>query len=166
MAFFTDTGDPNIMDSMPFHVVRLEAIDQGLDVMSRFAKPVFSTEAIRDYATELKYTAQIANPLRGEFDLKEREPSEYFIRWVLKANGMYDGIVNANVVDRFRPIAKAALTRVIRDIVRRSITAMDEEAANTNPQAAVASSDQPIERSCAENDMSDVAIHCHDRAGA
>jgi len=129
--FFTDTGDPNLMDAQPFHVVRLEAADQGLDVMARFAKAVFSPEAIRDYATELKYTANMASFLRDELDLKDRDPSEYLIRWILKSEKMYDGIVNGNVVERFRPIAKAAITRMIRDIVRRSITAMEEEAANS-----------------------------------
>jgi len=128
--FFTDTGDPNVMDSQPFHVARLDAADQGLDVVARFAKPVFSAEAIRDYATELRYTAQIAAFLRQELDLKDREPSEYFLRWVLKADQMYDGVVNSNVLDRFRPIAKDALTRVIREIVRRSINAMEQEAAH------------------------------------
>ncbi len=129
--FFTDTGDPNVMDNLPFHIAKFEAADQGLDVMSRFGKTVFSPEAIRDYATELKYTASIANFLREELDLKDRDPSENLIRWILKSEKMYDGIVNANVVDRFRPIAKAAITRVIREIVRRSLSAMEVEAANT-----------------------------------
>ena len=122
--FYTDTGDPNIMDDQPFHIARLDAPDQGLDVVARFAKSVFSPEAIRDYATELRYTAQIASFLRLELDLKDREPSEYFIRWALKSEGMYHGVVNANVVERFRPITKDALTRVVREIVRRSISAM------------------------------------------
>lgn len=144
--FFTDTGDPNVMDSLPFHVVRLESVDQGLDVMARFAKPVFSAEAIREFATELKYTASIATFLRGELDLKDRDPSEYFIRWVLKAESMYDGIVNANVVERFRPIAKSALTRVVREIVRRSVAAMDQQAAEpSNPQSDSATQDQSQE---------------------
>lgn len=130
--FFTDTGDPNVMDSQPFHTVKLEAADQGLEIMARFAKGVFSPEAIRDYATELKYTASIANFLREEWDLKDRDPSENLIRWILKSEKMYDGIVNANVVDRFRPIAKAAISRVVREIVRRSIAAMEAEAANTS----------------------------------
>jgi hypothetical protein len=127
--FYTDTGDPNIMDDQPFHIARLDAPDQGLDVVARFAKSVFSPEAIRDYATELRYTAQIASFLRLELDLKDREPSEYFIRWALKSEGMYHGVVNANVVERFRPITKDALTRVVREIVRRSISAMEQEAA-------------------------------------
>jgi predicted type IV restriction endonuclease len=127
--FFTDTGNPNVMDAQPFHIVKLDAADQGLDVLARFAKQVFSAEAIRDYATELRYTAQIASFLRRELDLKDKEPSEYFLRWILKADQMYEGVVNANVLDRFRPIAKDALTRVVREIVRRSISAMEKEAA-------------------------------------
>jgi hypothetical protein len=130
--FFTDTGDPNIMDAQPFHIVKLDAADQGLDVLARFAKPVFSAEAIRDYATELRYTAQIASFLKDELDLKEKDPSDYFVRWILKADKMYDGVVNSNVIDRFRPITRAALTRVVREIVRRSITAMEQEAAPNN----------------------------------
>jgi len=131
--FFTDTGDPNVMDSQPFHIAKIEAADQGLDIMARFAKPVFSPEAIRDYATELKYTASIAKFLKEELDLKDKDPSENLIRWILKSEKMYEGIVNNNVVERFRPIAKAAITRVIRDIVRRSLIAMEEEAANQFP---------------------------------
>lgn len=131
--FFTDTGDSNIMDNNPFHVAKLDAPDQGLEVMARFAKSVFSPEAIRDYATELKYTANIANLLRQELDLKDRDPSEHFIRWILKSEKIYEGVVNINVVERFRPIVKTALTRVVREIVRRSLTAMEEEAAGVQP---------------------------------
>ena len=127
--FFTDTGDPNVMDSQPFHVAKVDASDQGLEVLARFSKAVFCSETIRDYATELLYTAKMANFLRQELDLKDKDLSEYFIRWILKSEGMYDGVVNANVVERFKPIAKAGLTRVIREIVRRSITAMEKEAA-------------------------------------
>lgn len=148
--FFTDTGDPNVMDAQPFHIAKLDAADQGLDVIARFAKNTFSAEAIRDYATELRYTAQIATFLRKELDLKDREPSEYFLRWVLKAEQMYNGVVNSNVLDRFRPIAKDALTRVIREIVRRSISAMEQEAAQ--PVTAPANQNQYPERMEPETD--------------
>ena len=143
--FFTDTGDANVMDAQPFHIAKLDAADQGLDVIARFAKQVFCAEAIRDYATELRYTAQIAAFLRQELDLKDKEPSEYFLRWVLKAEQMYDGVVNANVLDRFRPIAKDALTRVVREIVRRSVSAMEQEAAQpvTAPATQVQQTDIP-----------------------
>lgn len=141
--FFTDTGDPNVMDLQPFHIARLDAADQGLEVLARFAKSVFSADAIRDYATELRYTAQMAQFLRKELDLRDREPSEYFIRWILKAEHMYEGVVNANVIERFKPIAKDALTRVVREIVRRSITAMEQEAATEVNVSGIESEQSP-----------------------
>ncbi len=143
--FFTDTGDPNIMDLRPFHTVRLDSLDHGLDVFSRFAKSALNPESIREYATELLYVQKMACFLRNELDLREREPSEYFIRWILKSEAMYTGLVTAAVVDRFRPIVKGALTRVVREVVRRSIAAMDEEAGQYSdvPQGQPSAS-QPV----------------------
>ena len=125
--FFTDTGDMNVMDQSPFYMLSLDAVDQGLEILARFHKAVFSPEAIRDYATELNYTAKMVQFLRGELDLREREPSENLIRWVLAGEKMYEGRVTMNVVERFCPIAKSALQIVLRDIVRRSVAALDKE---------------------------------------
>jgi hypothetical protein len=130
--FFTDTGDPNIMDDSPFHVARLDAIDKGLDVMARFIKGQEISDTTRTYATELLYTAKIAAFLKNSIDLKEKNPGEGLIRWILKSDGgdgnaIYPGMVTVNIVAQFTPIVKNALTRVIRDIVRRSVSAMDEE---------------------------------------
>jgi hypothetical protein len=156
--FFTDTGDPNIMDSQPFHTVKIDAADQGLEVLARFAKSVFSAEAIRDYATELRYTAQIASFLREELDLRDRDLSEYFVRWVLKSENMYDGVVNVNVVERFRPITKAALTRVIREIVRRSISAMEQVAA-PNSISPVVSNPSLNEKAIEQKEAEEIIEH-------
>ena len=125
--FFTDTITENVMDSKPFHVAKLDAIDNGIEVLPRFSKVQFSPSSINEYATELLYTAKIADFLRNEIDLKDQTPSEYFIRWVLKSPNMFDGVVNANTIERFRGITKSALSRVIKGIVRRSISAMDDE---------------------------------------
>lgn len=124
--FFTDTGEMNIQDDSPFFVSDFESVDSGLDVVARFQKSVFSGGAIREFATELKYTAKIIRLLRTELDVRDGEPSESFVRWVLSADGMYDGRVTANVVERFKPITKAALQKVLRQIVRRSVAAIDE----------------------------------------
>jgi hypothetical protein len=40
---------------------------------------------------------------------------------------MYEGRVTVNVVERFCPIARSALQIVLRDIVRRSVAALDKE---------------------------------------
>ena len=101
--FYTDTGDPNIMDMQPFHIVRLDGADQGLDVLARF-QSLFSPN-LYDYARDLRYTAKIASFLRMNLIVKIAI-SEYFVRWILKADNMYDGVANANVVERFRPITQ------------------------------------------------------------
>jgi hypothetical protein len=159
--FFTDTGDPNIMDATPFHVARLDAIDKGLDVMARFIKGQQISDTTRTYATELLYTAKIAAFLKNTIDLKGKNPDEVFIRWILKSDGgegksIYPGVVTINIVSQFIPIVKNALTRVIRDIVRRSVSAMDEEvtkddesviSAQTSEEANVADIDAEPESS-------------------
>lgn len=123
--FFTDTGVVNIQDDDPFFVCDFEAIDQGLDIVARFQKDVFSGEAIREFATELNYTEKMVKFLRSELDVRDKDLSENFIRWILASPDMYEGRVTINVVERFQPIAKDALQRVIRTIVRRSVAAID-----------------------------------------
>lgn len=124
--FFTDTGDLNIQDDEPFFVADFQAVDQGLDVLARFDKSIFSGEAIRDFATELTYTEKIFNFLKREIDIRDNELSESFIRWILASDNMYDGRVTANVIDRFKPITKTALRKVVTGIVRRSVAAIDK----------------------------------------
>lgn len=144
--FFTDTITQNVMDGQPFHIARFDSADPGLEVLLKFSKSQFSAETIKDYATELLYTAKIADFLRLEIDLKDKLPSEYMIRWVLKSPGMYDGVVNTNTIERFKNITKSAFTRVIRGIVRRSVYALDEEAAKAE-EVPIAETDPQIETS-------------------
>lgn len=139
--FFTDTGDPNIMDQTPFYIIKLDALDQGLEILARFHKSVFSPDVIRDFATELNYTTKISKFLRSELDLRERNPSEKFVRWVLAEEASYTGRITANIIERFQPIIKDALQIVLRDIVRRSIAALDKEVTSSSAQAQP---DQPL----------------------
>jgi len=145
--FFTDTITTNVMDNQPFHIARFDSADPGLEVLPKFSKPQFSAETIKDYATELLYTAKIADFLRSEIDLKDKLPSEYMIRWILKSPGMYDGVVNNNTIERFKSITKSAFTRVIRGIVRRSVYALDEEAAKTEEVVAAPEAETALEQS-------------------
>jgi hypothetical protein len=122
--FFTDIQDVNIMDNQPFIQTSIEALD-ATDTLVKFSKNTFTAESIRDYATENIYTEKIAKFLKSEFDLRDKDPSEYLIRWVLKSESMYEGVVNSNVVDRFRGLIKKAYSQVLRDIVKRSIASID-----------------------------------------
>lgn len=123
---FTDTGDQNIMDEDPFFVCRIDSVDQGLDVLSKFSKRELAACSIRDFATDLKYTAKITKFLKTELDAG-KDPSEEFVRWILKSDQMYSGVVNKCVVDRFRPIIRASIQKVFMDVVRRSVAAIDNQ---------------------------------------
>jgi hypothetical protein len=128
--FFTDTGEPNIMDARPFYTINIESVDVPFDVLARFHKANFSPESIRDFASELIFTSQLVAFLKDEVDLRGREPSESFIRWILGNAAMYEGRVTGSVVERFRPLVRNALQAVLRDIVRRSLVALDQGVGN------------------------------------
>ncbi|KAF0092904.1 MAG: hypothetical protein E1N59_3334 [Puniceicoccaceae bacterium 5H] len=146
--FYTDTKEQNIQDDSPFFIANLESIDQGLDVLARFQKSVFSPEAIREFATELNYTAKIVELLTKQIDIRDGELSDEFVRWILSFPGMYEGRVTANVLDRLRPIAREALQRVIRKIVRRTVAAIDSEVSSskedTKEEEAAVSPDEIV----------------------
>lgn len=124
--FYTDTREPNLLDAEPFHVFRVDTDDPAFDVIERFNRVSFSTDAVRAYAIDLSLTNKLGAVLRDELDLKGKDPSETLVRWLLAFDGVYEGRVNIGVVDRFRPIVKSALQGVIKDIVRRSISALDD----------------------------------------
>ena len=123
--YFTDTGEQNIQDDNPFFISNFESVEQGLEVLARFQKDVFSPEAIREYATELTYKANIIDFLSSQIDVREGVLSESFIRWILKEGDIYQGSITSRLVDSFEPIVKDALQYVIKKIVRRSVAAMD-----------------------------------------
>lgn len=115
-----------------FFVCRLDSVDQGLDVLSKFSKKELAACSIRDVATDLKYTAKITKFLKTELDAG-KDPSEEFVRWILKSDQMYSGAVNKGVIDRFRPIIRASVQKVFMDVVRRSVAAIDNQI-NTSQQ--------------------------------
>jgi len=125
--FFTDSEEINVLDKVPFYTARLDSPDPGIEVLARFHKAVFSHEAIRDFATELIYRSKMVRFFREELDLRDRDPSENLVRWVLADRTMYEGRVTSNVVERMSPTVKNALSAVLRDIVRRSLAVLDEQ---------------------------------------
>jgi predicted type IV restriction endonuclease len=142
--FYTDTAEANVMDPRPFHTARFDALDQGLEVLARFQKSVFSPEAIREYARELNYTARIVDFLRDKLDLRDRDPSEDLVRWILASASIYDRRVTVGVVENFSPIVKNALQVVLRDVVRRSLAAVDKEVSAPRLPAAIPEPEQEI----------------------
>lgn len=141
--FFTDTTEPNVMDSRPFHVANLESVDLGVDVLARFHKSRFAANEIREYASDLIYTARLVAFLRDQLDRGQRPPTEEFVRWILASTDMYDGRVMASVVERFQPLVRNALQVVVRGIVRRSVFAI-ESGINEAPEDEAAATEESV----------------------
>ena len=126
--FFTDLEQPNMMDEKPFLEVNLLDIDDNeILQLKKFAKNTFNIETISSTASNLKYIDNINNRLKEELE----EPSDDFVRFMI--NNFYDGVKNKNVVDRFRPIVKKALSQFATDFMNEKIQiALGENALTTS----------------------------------
>jgi predicted type IV restriction endonuclease len=84
--FYTDLDTPNKMDSKPFLVLDLAAIDETLlPEVAKLTKESFDLDSVVSAAGELKYIGQIKRMLAAEF----KEPSAELLR--LFATQLYPG---------------------------------------------------------------------------
>ncbi len=114
--FFTDLEHENMMDKKPFLEINLLSIDDNeILQLKKFAKNTFNLEAISSTASNLKYIDNINSRLKEELE----NPSDEFVRFII--NDFYDGVKNKNVVDRFRPIVKKALSQFATDFMNEKI---------------------------------------------
>jgi hypothetical protein len=114
--FFTDLDKNNIMDENPFFKFNITALqDNDIEILARFTRDHFETEAVVKYAEELIYTSNLNTKLRELF----KTPSEDFIRYLIK--DLSDTKITAKIIERFRPIVKKSISLAIVDLVRQGI---------------------------------------------
>ena len=114
--FFTDLNSNNIMDENPFIQLDITNLsDNDIEVLSKFKKESFEKDELLRYAEELIYTSNLNNKLSELF----KNPSDDFIRYLIK--DFSDTRITANVVDRFRPIVKKAISNAVLDIVSQGL---------------------------------------------
>ncbi|MDU2694224.1 MAG: endonuclease [Clostridium sp.] len=123
--FFTDLDHQNMMDEKPFLEINLlNATDNEILQLKKFAKNTFNLEAISSTASNLKYIDNINDRLKDELE----NPSDDFVRFMI--NDFYVGVKNKNVVDKFRPIVQKALSQFATDFMNEKIQiALGENAA-------------------------------------
>ena len=110
--FFTDIEKPNMMDSKPFFEVNmLDLRPDAVEELKKFTKAAFDLDEILDSASELKYTREIKKIMAQELD----NPSEEFVKFF--ARQVYQGILTANVKEKFAGITKTAVKQFIKDQV-------------------------------------------------
>lgn len=125
--FFTDLTANNMMDDEPFLVVNMEELrNSDIENLSKFKKDSFDKEFLVKYAEELVYTSTLDDNLR---DLL-KNPNDEFIRFLIKDLG--NTRVTTNVIERFRPIVKKAISNAVLDIVSKGLY-QQEDAATKEP---------------------------------
>lgn len=109
--FYSDLDQPNIMDSQPFFILNMEDLnEQSISYVEKFVKANLDIDGILDSASDLKYIGLCKNVFKDILD----NPSDDFVRMMLN-NGVYDGIKNQKVVDKFKPIVKRAMNQFINE---------------------------------------------------
>lgn len=114
--FFTDLTSDNIMDDDPFLIFDITNInDSDIENISKFKKDTFDSDMLVKYAEELVYASALNNTLKDLF----KNPNDEFIRFLIKD---FSNIrVTNNVIERFRPIVKKAISNAVLDIVSKGL---------------------------------------------
>lgn len=129
--FYTDLETPNKMDSAPFLTVDITNLnDRDITEISKFTKEVIDVDSIVNSAEALKYSRLI----KDWFETEINSPSPDFVRYVL--NGIYDGVKNQKVVEKFTPVVKRAIQQYISDLMNSKLKiALKNEAEEEERQA-------------------------------
>lgn len=109
--FYTDLENPNVMDSKPFYELDLENLsEQSIQYLDNFNKSNLDIDSILNTASDLKYLSLTKSVFK---ELLEN-PTEEFIRLLLSA-GIYDGVKNQKIIDKFKPIIKRGINQFINE---------------------------------------------------
>jgi predicted type IV restriction endonuclease len=122
--FYTDLDAPNKMDSKPFLVLDLMAVDETLlPEVAKLTKESFDIDSVVSAAGELKYIGQIKRLLAAEF----REPSTEFLR--LFATDIYPGKpFTQRIREDLAPLVTKATAQFLKEQVRERLkTALDDD---------------------------------------
>lgn len=129
--FFTDLDTNNVMDANPFTTIDITNLSPGdIEILNRFRKDIFDTDALVKYAEELIYTSNLNNKLRELF----KNPPDDFIRYLIK--DFSDTRITTNVIERFRPIVKKSIQNALLELVSQGLSnsAPPEETTEINIQ--------------------------------
>ncbi len=128
--FFTDLEKANIMDEKPFLTVDLSNLkDSTIKELEKFSKQTFDIDDILSSAEALKYVKAI----RAEFEKELQEPSDDFIKLIVKR--FFDRQITANRLDVFREYFKRAITASFNETINtrlKSALSINEKKGNAD----------------------------------
>jgi len=122
--FYTDLEKTNVMDTTPFLEINMEDLKENdIQQLQKFKKENYDTEAILSTASNLKYVGLIKKVIKEEIN----NPSEEFVK-VLLNEGIYEGVKNKAIIEKFKPLIKKAINMYINDSVNSKL----QNAINSN----------------------------------
>jgi hypothetical protein len=134
--FFTDLTADNMMDDEPFLVIDiLNLKDSDIENLAKLRKEDFDREFLVRYAEELVYTSALDDSLKELF----KNPSDEFIRFLIK--DFSNSRITNNVIERFRPIVKKAISNAVLDIVSKGLYQQEVVAAKAYDDVVVSESE-------------------------
>ena len=147
--FYTDLDAPNRMDSKPFLVLNLMAIDETLiPEVAKLTKESFDLDSVVSAAGELKYIGQIKRLLAAEF----KEPSGELLR--LFATCIYPGRpFTQRLREELSPLVVKAATQFLNEQVRERLkTALEDDTKTVTDDARDSAQMSPLD-STVEDDL-------------
>lgn len=141
--FYTDLDEPNKMDSQPFLVLDLTAIDATLlPELAKLTKESFDIDSVINAAGELKYIGHIRRILAAEF----KEPSDEWVRFL--ATRAYPGkSYTQKVKDQFTPLVGKAAHQFLTEQVNERLKTALGGSEQVTPAPMVEASPQPSQPS-------------------
>ena len=114
--FYTDLDNPNKMDEAPFLSVNIMAVkDSQIAQLKKFCKSEFDIDSIFTAASDLRYI----NEFKSVFAANLEYPDDDFVRYCLHT--CYTAPKTQNVLEKFRPIVKKALSDYINETMNDKI---------------------------------------------
>lgn len=114
--FYTDLVESNKMDTDPFFEFDITDLkDEQIAELSKFGRSVFNIEEILSNAEALKLGQDIKNFFHSQLT----SPSEAFVKFFVA--GVYNGKVNAKVLERFSRLVPSSIIGYIQDSIRKSL---------------------------------------------
>ena len=122
--FYTDLEAQNKMDATPFFEFNIFDIkDHQIAELYKFRKEMFNVENIMTTASELKYTSEIKQFLKAQWDA----PTDDFIKFIL--SDIYPGLKTRQVLEKFNNIVKKSLKEFMNEFLNEKLKVA---LANTN----------------------------------
>lgn len=135
--FYSDLDQPNVMDSQPFYVLdMMDLNDQAIQYLANFNKSNLDIDSIMNTASDLKYLSLTKTAFKELIE----NPTDEFIKLLLN-NGVYDGLKNQKVIDKFKPIVKRGINQYIND----KMSSKFKETLSSNEEEVIETKDEPDE---------------------